>query len=102
MTLRPTQRNRVLVTDANGRLVTQPNQSSADMTLDEITARVVYANTVGTHSGTVVGSVMGNVVGDVTGALDASNDSIKEPTIFVGTADVILTATQSGGSWVGT
>src|SRR5262249_23903410 len=103
MSLRPTGRNKVLVTDSNGKIVSQTNQSSADFTMDDLTCTTVTATTVtASLVGNITGNVTGNVTGNATGGLTATSSFVKFPTPVVATANAVLTAAQSGGTWVGT
>lgn len=103
MTVRPTGKNRVLATDGYGRRVTTTSLPSSDFAFDDLTCTTLTAQTVtAALTGNVTGPAAGAVTGNMTGGLDATSGFIKRPALVVATANAVLTAAQSGGTWVGT
>jgi hypothetical protein len=103
MTMRPTAKNRVLATDGNGRRVTTTSLPTSDFAMDDLTCTTLTASTVTANLfGNVTGDAAGAVTGNITGGINATSGFIKNPAIVVSTANAVLTAAQSGGTWVGT
>jgi hypothetical protein len=86
MSLRPFGRNKVLVTDGNGKMVSQSDQSSADLVVDEVTAGTGF-------TGDLVGDVTGDVTGEVIGT-----GGITGPAPEVGIDDTIDVGTFPSGT----
>src|SRR5262245_32859777 len=107
MALRPSgaaRRGKGLQTDSRGCPVATLDWATEDWTsgaiiCDTLTASTVTANLVGNVSGSISRTtVTGNLIGGIT----ATSGFIKVPPPVVSTANAVLTAAQSGGTWVAT